>query len=91
LADYIKPYQKYFSSGEINLKVANALEKIAQLKEKFSDGKINELDGLSVEYPQVWFNVRMSNTEPLLRVSVEGVSKEAMEEKKEEILSCING
>jgi phosphomannomutase len=67
------------------------LEKIAQLKEKFSDGKINELDGLSVEYPQVWFNVRMSNTEPLLRVSVEGVSKEAMEEKKEEILSCING
>lgn len=88
-SDYIKPYQKYFSSGEISLKVVNGQEKIDELKEKFSDGKITELDGLSVEYPDYWFNVRLSNTEPLLRLNLEAVNQEIMQQKKDEVLKII--
>lgn len=89
LAEYIKPYQKYVHSGEINITVSNGLEKIANLKDKYHDGKINELDGLTVEYPEVWFNVRLSNTEPLLRINIEATTKEIMEAKKEEIISYL--
>lgn len=89
LSEYVKPYKKYYSSGEINLQVAEADEKIRLIKEAFVDGKINELDGLSVEYPDVWFNVRKSNTEPLLRISIEGVSREAMEKLREKLLHLI--
>lgn len=89
LADYIKPYQKYAHSGEINIRVNNGLEKIAALKEKYQAGKINELDGLTVEYPEVWFNVRLSNTEPLLRLNIEATTPEIMEAKKQELLTYL--
>jgi len=90
LSDYIKPYQKYFHSGEINFKVEKPADKIAEIKEKYSTGKINELDGLSVEYSDYWFNVRASNTEPLLRLNLEAISKEIMEAKRDEIIKLIN-
>lgn len=87
----LKPYfDKYFISGEINNEVADGQAKIALLKEKYSDGEISELDGLSVEYDRDWrFNVRTSNTEPLLRLNVEAKSKELMEEKRDEVLEII--
>lgn len=97
LSEYAQPYEKYFSSGEINLKVEDADAKINLLRDKFSDlpagrhgGKINTLDGLSVEYPDVWFNVRKSNTEPLLRVSIEGNSQKIVEETKKTILQIVS-
>ncbi len=88
-SDYIKPYQKYFHSGEINSTVANPKSKIEEIRSKFADGKQSELDGITVEYDDYWFNVRASNTEPLLRLNLEATTKEKMEEKRDELLELI--
>ena len=88
-SEYIQPYKKYFPSGEINSVVENVKDKIAEIKKTFSDGQQNELDGITVEYPDWWFNVRGSNTEPKLRLNLEARTKELMEEKTAEILKII--
>lgn len=89
VSDIIKPYDIYFASGEINSVVEDAKAKMSQIKEKYSDGQINEMDGITVEYPDFWFNVRPSNTEPKLRLNLEAKTKELMEQKRDEILSVI--
>ncbi|MCX7798260.1 MAG: phosphomannomutase [Melioribacter sp.] len=82
--------RNYPCSGEINSKIENPAAKLAAIKNKYSDGKIDELDGVSVEYPDWRFNVRMSNTEPLLRLNVESRGNEKlMREKTEELLRFI--
>ncbi len=82
--------EKYPCSGEINTTLDNPKVKIEELKEKYSDGKIDELDGISVEYDNWRFNVRMSNTEPLLRLNVESKGdRELMQKKTEELLAVI--
>lgn len=86
LSEYIKPYQKYFHSGEINLKVEDKEKKILEIEKIFCQGKINKLDGLTVEFDDWWFNLRPSNTEPYLRLNLEAKSKEIMEEKKNLLL-----
>lgn len=88
-SEYLKKYQKYFHSGEINSVVADKAAKIKELKEKYSDAKQNELDGITIEYPDFWFNVRESNTEPLLRLNLEARTKEIMQEKRDEVLKTI--
>jgi len=90
MAEYIKPFKKYVNSGEISTRVENPKEIIAAIKEKYIDGNVNELDGLSVECPDVWFNVRASNTEPLLRFSVEGINQAVVEAKKKELQELID-
>lgn len=85
LSDYIKPFKKYFSSGEINFKVQDAGEVLKRIAEKYSDGEKNELDGLSITYPDVWFNVRASNTEPVIRLNVEGTTRNKVEDLVKEI------
>lgn len=87
--EYIKPYQKYFHSGEINSTVADPKSKIEEIRSKFASGKQSELDGITVEYDDYWFNVRASNTEPLLRLNLEATTKEKMEEKRDELLELI--
>jgi len=89
LSEIVKEYDKYSLSGEINTKVADPIAKIAEIKEKYSDGQIFELDGLSVEYPDWRFILRPSNTEPLLRLNVEAKTKELMAEKRDELLNMI--
>lgn len=89
LSEYIQPYNIYWHSGEINFPVKDGAEKIMALKEKYQDGTVNELDGLSIEYPDFWFNVRLANTEPLLRLNLEAITKEVMQEKRDEILSFL--
>lgn len=89
VSEYVKPYLRYAHSGEINTRVSDPQEKIAMIKEKYRDGKHNELDGLTVEYPDFWFNLRKSNTEPLLRFTLEAISEEIMEQKRDEILEII--
>ena len=85
-----KMIQSFPCSGEINSKVENPIEKLSQLKSKYSDGKLDEVDGISIEYPNWRFNVRMSNTEPLLRLNVESrCDIKLMEEKTKEILEFI--
>ncbi len=91
LHELVKPLRKYFSSGEINSKVADVKPILAELKAKYSDGSQFELDGLSTEYPDWWFNVRASNTEPLLRLIVEAESAELMAAKRDELLKIIRG
>lgn len=84
--------KEYPCSGEINSTVSDPLAKIEALKVKYSDGILDELDGISIEYPDWRFNVRMSNTEPLLRLNVESKKNEKkMKEKTEEILNLIRG
>ncbi|HXE80191.1 MAG TPA: phosphomannomutase/phosphoglucomutase, partial [Vicinamibacterales bacterium] len=93
LADLLAPLRaKYFISGEINTKVPSmeaVQEKLNQLAMKYSDGRVSRLDGVSVEYADWHFNVRGSNTEPLLRLNLEATSQALMEKKRDEVLAVI--
>jgi phosphomannomutase len=81
---------KYFISGEINSEVSDAEAKLKQLAERYSDGHQTHLDGLSVDYVDWHFNVRSSNTEPLLRLCLESLkSHEDMERRRDEVLGLI--
>ncbi len=87
----VAPLRKYFSSGEVNSKVADVSPILQTIKARYTDGNMFELDGISVEYPQWWFNIRASNTEPLLRLIVEADTRELMEAKRDELLKIIRG
>jgi phosphomannomutase len=93
LHELLKPLvQKYFISGEINTKLAsmdNVPPKLEQIAAKYSDGHQYMIDGLSVEYSDWHFNVRPSNTEPLLRLNLEAATKPMMEEKRDEVVALI--
>jgi phosphomannomutase len=91
MSELLEPYRsKYFISGEINSEVDDQDAKLEELSERYSDGHQYELDGLSVEYEDWHFNVRPSNTEPLLRLTLESVrSREDMERRRDEVLSVI--
>jgi phosphomannomutase len=81
---------RYFISGEINSEVGDQEAKMAEIAERYSDGEITRLDGISVDYPDWHFNVRPSNTEPLLRLNLESlVSREDMERRRDEVLGLI--
>jgi phosphomannomutase len=83
---------KYFISGEINSEVADSDAKMREIEERYGDGEITKLDGISVDYDDWHFNVRASNTEPLLRLNLESlVSEEHMEAKRDEVLGIIRG
>jgi phosphomannomutase len=93
LAELLEPYRsRYFISGEINSEVSDQRAKMAELRERYSDAEIGELDGISVDYDDWHFNVRPSNTEPLLRLCLESlVSPAHMAEKRDEVLALIRG
>jgi phosphomannomutase len=92
MSDLLAPLEaKYFISGEINSTVADAPAKMRELSEHYSDGTVEQLDGISVTYPTWHFNVRASNTEPLLRLNLEALSREEMERRRDELLSIIRG
>jgi len=84
--------EKYFISGEINTKLAHMdhlAAKLGAMAKKYADGKQERLDGLSVEYPDWHFNVRASNTEPLLRLNLEAATPALMTQKRDEVLGLI--
>ena len=89
--ELVAPLRKYFSSGEINSTVADVKPILDAIRKKYADGNMYELDGISSEYPTWWFNVRSSNTEPLLRLIVEADTRALMEEKRDELLKLIRG
>ena len=91
VSDLVAPLRKYYSSGEINSKVADVAPILAQIKKDYADGNMFELDGISVEYKDWWFNIRCSNTEPLLRLIVEAEKKEDMEMHRDALLKIIRG
>lgn len=81
---------RYFISGEINSEVAEPTEKMAEIEALHPDAEVTRLDGISIDYPDWHFNVRPSNTEPLLRLNLESlVSREDMERKRDELLKVI--
>ena len=91
MSELLAPYrERYFISGEINSEVSDQDAKMNELAEVYSDGQIDWLDGVSVDYDDWHFNVRPSNTEPLLRLNLESlVSPDHMEQKRDEVLELI--
>jgi phosphomannomutase len=93
LSELLRPFRdRYFITGELNTPVADVPAKLAELEEQFGpEGRVSHLDGLSVEADAWHFNVRPSNTEPLLRLNLEARSQELMERKRDEVLAVIRG
>jgi phosphomannomutase len=95
LRDLLQPYrERYFISGEINTKLTSMEEvpkKLVAIEQRFKGGQMSHLDGVSVDYPDWHFNVRPSNTEPLLRLNLEAATPELMEQRRDEVLEVIRG
>ena len=90
LSNLLEPYNRYFSSGEINSKVKDASKSIKLVKDKYQDKyQVDELDGLTVTAENWWFNLRPSNTEPLLRLNVEADTQKQMAEIRDTVLNLI--
>ena len=90
MSEILRPLEEeYFISGEINSKVADPGSKMKELAERYRDGRLEWIDGVSVTYPDWHFNVRPSNTEPLLRLNLEALDRAKMEAKRDEVLAII--
>jgi phosphomannomutase len=89
VSSVIAPIDRRSRSGEINSHVADIPGKLAELQARYSDAAIDFLDGVTIQYPDWWMNVRGSNTEPLLRLNVEGDTKALMERHRDEALAII--
>lgn len=88
-SEIVEPLERYVHSGEINFVVGDKDEMMHKLKEKFSDGELSTLDGITITYPDFWFNVRASNTESKLRLNLEAVDRATMEAQRDEIIAFI--
>jgi phosphomannomutase len=93
LSELLKPLDHFVRSGEINTPVSDVQGKLQALEEHFGKDaqSIDHMDGITIDYGDWWFNVRPSNTEPLLRLNVEASSKPLMEQKRDELLAFIRG
>lgn len=93
LSEIIKPLDRWARSGEINSTVRDVKGKLQELEDKFAQGakSVDHLDGLTVDYGDWWFNVRPSNTEPLLRLNVEAKTQALLQEKRDQVLAVIRG
>jgi phosphomannomutase len=91
LSELLRPYRdRYFISGEINSEVSDQAGKIEEIAERYADARQSRLDGISIDYEDWHFNVRASNTEPLLRLCLESlVSRQDMERRRDEVLALI--
>lgn len=90
LSEILESFDRYFSSGEINTQVKDASKSIKLVRKKYeNENEIDELDGLTVSSQKWWFNLRPSNTEPLLRLNVEADSPKLMAEIRDTVLSLI--
>ena len=86
LSELIAPLRRYAASGEINRRAANVPRLLAAIEDRYRDGVVSHLDGLSVDYPDWWFNLRPSNTESLLRLNLEAQTPEAMRTHRDRLL-----
>jgi phosphomannomutase len=85
----IRELRRYHASGELNFTVSNGREVLERVRADYADGKLSDLDGIRVDYPDWWFNLRVSNTEPLLRLVVEAATPAGLEERKRELVGKI--
>ncbi len=93
LSELVAPFRRYAHSGELNFKVTDAKAKVAAIRERFAPdaAKVTEIDGLRLDFSDGWCSVRTSNTEPLLRLNVEGATREVMEARKAALEAVIRG
>lgn len=89
VSEIVKPLRRYFASGEVNFKVDDKEGMMKELARKYKDGQIDDLDGVTVQFKDWWFNCRPSNTEPLLRLNVEAKTKELLDSKFAELKSML--
>jgi phosphomannomutase len=89
LSELINPLKKYFATEEINMKVGDADETLKKIKDYYKDGRSIDLDGVYIEYSDWWFNLRKSNTEPVVRLRIEANSPELLEAKRKELIRRI--
>ena len=85
LSELVKPLRRYANSGEINFEVEDKIGAMERLKRKYSQGQIDDLDGVTIQFRQWWFNCRPSNTEPLLRLNVEARDEELLQAKLDDL------
>jgi phosphomannomutase len=92
LSDLMSSYERYHATGEINSEVEDVAASLAAVRDAFADrGEVDELDGLTVTGPDWWFNVRPSNTEPLLRLNAEAADEDTMAALRDDVLAVIRG
>jgi phosphomannomutase len=94
LSELLAPFNRYFSSGEINSKVEDAKAAMDQIESLYGakDGvHVDHLDGLTINGDDWWFNLRASNTEPLLRLNVEASTQARMKKVRDDVLNTIRG
>jgi phosphomannomutase len=91
LSELRVPFERYAASGEVNRRVADPPAVLATVADAYTDGRQDHLDGLTVEYDDWWFNLRPSNTEPLLRLNVEAADVGACETRTNEVLAIVGG
>ncbi|MBX3473506.1 MAG: phosphomannomutase/phosphoglucomutase [Planctomycetes bacterium] len=89
LAELIKPLRKYVQTGEVNFRVDDAEALFAKVQDQFKGGKIDTLDGITVQYPDWWFNLRASNTEPYVRLNLEASTTEQLREKFDQLTALL--
>lgn len=89
VSELLKPLRKFYHSGEINFNIADKDAALADIQKTFSDGKQDHLDGISVDYPDWWLNVRPSNTEPLLRLTLEGQTPELRDQGLKRVFAVL--
>lgn len=89
LAELIKPLRKYVQTGEVNFRVDDAEALFARVQDQFKGGKIDTLDGITVQYPDWWFNLRASNTEPYVRLNLEASTTEQLREKFDQLTALL--
>ncbi len=89
LKESVDPLRKYFSTGEINFQVEDKESLMKQVEEKYKDGVVDHLDGVTATFPDWWVNVRPSNTEPFLRMCLEADTQAQMEQKRDEMIALL--
>ncbi|MFH0967149.1 MAG: phosphomannomutase/phosphoglucomutase, partial [Methanobacteriota archaeon] len=89
LSSLVRPLMKYYSTGELNMRVSHKDAIIASLVTVYKGAKTDRLDGLTVEFDSWWFNLRSSNTEPVIRLNIEADSESLLEQKRDEVLGLI--
>ena len=90
LSQIVEELRRSYEAQETNFRITNALAVIEKVKDKYKNGQLDTLDGVSITFPDWRFNIRTSNTEPLLRLNVEAYKKEIMEQKRDELINLIN-
>jgi phosphomannomutase len=91
LSELRKPFERYAASGEINTRVHDPAAVVEQVAAAYADAAIDRLDGLTVDLGDWWFNLRPSNTEPLLRLNLEAADRAACDARTAEVLALVRG